>query len=396
MSDDFPAWDSSELVSGWAGLPPLDGVRRADACVVGLGGSGLAAIEELLDQGLSVIGVDAGRVAAGAAGRNGGFLTAGPAVALSVSTPGFSHADKVSLWRLTLAERDHLVSLLGPSIVQPLDWVHIAGMVGGPRTDEESSWEAAELAEIAGEPAALRSIGIDAEGYDGPLGRGFRVAAQARVNPAERAFLLARTLGGRGAALFEHSPATSVRPGLVSTARGAVEAPLIVVAVDGRLERVVPSLRGHVTTYRLQMLSTAPLPRSVLGGVGVSARSGYEWMQQDDAGRLLIGGGRDRFADAERTVSASTTAEVQRWIESIARRLCDRAAVPLRVEHRWAASVGYTDDRRPLCLPVDEGVVAIGGYSGNGNLVGPVSARAAVRHLVAGEPVPGWFRSALA
>lgn len=392
MSDNLPAWDDSPLVSGWAGLPALDGVRRADACVVGLGGSGLAAIEELLELGLSVVGVDAGRVAAGAAGRNGGFLTAGPASGLSVETPGFSRADKVSLWRLTLAERDHLASLLGASVVRPLDWVHIAGMVGGPRSAEEERWEAAELAEIAGEPAALRAIGVAAEEYDGPLGRGFRVAAQARVNPAERALLMARLLGDRGAVLFEHSPVVSIRPGAVGTTGGRVEAPLIVVAVDGRLERVVPALRGRVTTYRLQMLSTAPLPRPVLDGAGVSARSGYDWMQQDDAGRLLIGGGRDRYPDDERTADADATEQVQRWIESVAGRVCGS---PVRVEHRWAASVGYTDDRRPLCLPVEDGVVAIGGYSGNGNLVGPVAARAAVRHLVAGEPIPRWFRSTL-
>ena len=69
-------WDAD---LDWPGLPPLPGDRVADACVVGLGASGLAAIEEFAARGLSVVGVDAGRVAAGAAGRNGGFLLGGPA-----------------------------------------------------------------------------------------------------------------------------------------------------------------------------------------------------------------------------------------------------------------------------------------------------------------------------
>ena len=51
---------------------------RAQVCVVGLGGSGLAALEELRTRGVEVVGVDAVAVGAGAAGRNG--RTARPAV----------------------------------------------------------------------------------------------------------------------------------------------------------------------------------------------------------------------------------------------------------------------------------------------------------------------------
>lgn len=55
-------WDDDPVVAAWAGRPPLAADTTADACVVGLGGSGLAVIEALVERGLSVIGVDAGRV----------------------------------------------------------------------------------------------------------------------------------------------------------------------------------------------------------------------------------------------------------------------------------------------------------------------------------------------
>jgi hypothetical protein len=48
-------------------------------------------------------------------------------------------------------------------------------------------------------------------------------------------------------------------------------------------------------------------------------------------------------------------------------------------------------DGRALCAAVDDGVMAIGGYNGTGNLVGPVAARAAIAHLLDGSPVPGCF-----
>ena len=56
---------------------PLEGEVAADVCVVGLGGSGLAAVGAALDAGASVVGLDAGPLGGGAAGRNGGFLLAG-------------------------------------------------------------------------------------------------------------------------------------------------------------------------------------------------------------------------------------------------------------------------------------------------------------------------------
>ena len=45
--------------------------------MVGLGGSGLSALNELVNMGYKVVGIDAKDVGAGAAGRNGGFLLAG-------------------------------------------------------------------------------------------------------------------------------------------------------------------------------------------------------------------------------------------------------------------------------------------------------------------------------
>ena len=49
-------------------LPSLGGEVQADVCVVGLGGSGLAAVRALAARGLGVVGLDADEVACGAAG----------------------------------------------------------------------------------------------------------------------------------------------------------------------------------------------------------------------------------------------------------------------------------------------------------------------------------------
>ncbi len=61
----------------WRGFDALRGDVVTDVCVIGLGGSGLAAVHRLLELGQRVVAIDAGQVASGAAGRNGGFLLAG-------------------------------------------------------------------------------------------------------------------------------------------------------------------------------------------------------------------------------------------------------------------------------------------------------------------------------
>ena len=366
-------WDADPVVTSWPGLPELDGDVSADACVVGLGGSGLAAVDALVDRGLRVVGLDAGRVGAGAAGRNGGFLLGGPALFLHEAIGRWGADAAVGLYQATLAELDAIEQRLGPDVVRRTGSIRLAGLPGDPVDDDEAAERAAELADCAALADALREHGLDVEDYDGPLGRGVFLPDDASMNPAVRVVSLADQLRLR-AHLFERSPVRSVAPGRVDTARGVVSAGVVIVAVDGRLELVLPQLAGRVRTARLQMLSTAPVAPGRLP-CPVYGRWGYDYAQQTADGRLFVGGGRDRFLDAEWTADTEPTAGVQAYIETVATRMAGR---PVDVTHRWAASVGFTHDGRPLCVEVDDGVIAVGGYNGTGNLVGPVAARAAV------------------
>lgn len=135
------------------------------------------------------------------------------------------------------------------------------------------------------------------------------------------------------------------------------------------------------------MLSTAPVPPGRLP-CPVYGRWGYDFAQQDSLGRLYVGGGRDSRADEEWTMRTDPTEPVQDEIEGVARRMAGR---DIDVATRWGASVSFTDDKRAVCAEVDDGVFACGGYSGTGNLVGPVAARAAVSFALDGTKPPGYF-----
>ena len=382
-------WDVDPVVSGWGGLAPLPGDRRADACVVGLGASGLAAVETLIERGLSVIGVDAGRVAAGAAGRNGGFLLGGPAPFLHDAIAQWGKS-AVELYRETLAELDRLGAILPAGALRRAGSIRLAGLPGDVRDELEQADREREIKDCADHAAALRDHGIAVEDYDGELGQGIFLPDDAAVNPAVRAIELARRLTGR-AELHEHTRVERIEHGAVHTEHGTVHADAVVVAVDGRLDRLLPALAAQVRTARLQMLATAPVSPGRLP-CPVYGRWGYDYAQQDETGRMYVGGGRDRCTDAEWTDSTEPTPMVQGHIEDIAERM---AAGPVEITHRWAASVGFTEDGRPLCARVSPGVVVIGGYNGTGNLVGPVAARAAVDLVLDDLEPPSYFTTTL-
>jgi gamma-glutamylputrescine oxidase len=383
-------WDEDPLVAAWPGLAPLSGDRTADACVVGLGGSGLAAVAELVERGLSVVGVDAGRVAAGATGRNAGFLLGGPAMFLHHAIAHWGADAAVGLYHQTMTELDRIEALLGPGVVARTGSIRLAGLPGEPRSAAEAADRSTEMADCAAHSAALRAHGFAVEDYDGPLGTGLFLPDDAATNPARRALGLAAALSS-AAELHEQTPAVRVEPGRVSTTRGLVSAAVVIVAIDGRLELLLPQLAGRVRTARLQMLASAPVPVGRLP-CPAYARWGYDYAQQSADGRLFVGGGRDRFMAQEWTAEAGPTAAVQAYLEDLAARFAGR---PVGVTHRWAASAGYTPDGRPMCAEVADGVVAVGGYNGTGNLVGPVAARSAVALALDGTRPPPAFASHL-
>ena len=359
---DRPVWDKDS----WAGLAPLDGDAAADLCVVGLGGSGLAAVDEGLRLGKSVVGVDAGAVAGEAAGRNGGFLLAGMSVSYNEARDRWGRETAQKVYRMSLDELDRILT-------QPA-----SRRTGSLRIADSD----AELDDISLELAALREDGFEAEPYDGPEGPGMHLAYDGVCNPMQRARDLVPGLVEKDAALYENTRVTSIEPNRVITELGAIEAERIVVAVDGRIELLLPELKGRVRTARLEMLSTEPM--AIRYTKANYTAYGYIYWQQLPDGRLAIGGLRDRFAEHSWSVQPGPTDEVQSALDGY----LDDLGIEAAVECRWAGHAAYTEDRAPIYEEIRAGAFVVGGYCGHGNVLGSVYGRAAVRSAFAGAKEP--------
>lgn len=354
-----PVWD----VGPAPDLPRLEGDVEADVCVVGLGGSGLACAGELVRLGARVVGVDAGRVGGGAAGRNGGFLLAGLALFYHDAVARYGRERALALYRLTLDELDRL-ELETPALVS---------RTGSLRIAESED----ELADCALQLAAMQADALSVERYEGPEGVGLLVPGDGTFQPLARCRVLATRVAAEGARLFERSPVTRIDASGVRTERGLVRARQIVVAVDGCLERLLPELSIRVRTARLQMLATEPTTEVHLTRP-VYARWGYDYWQQRPDGAIALGGARDIAGESEWTTNATPTPAVQAALE---RRLREQLGVRAPISHRWAASVGYTPDYLPVVAEVRPAVWAIGGYCGTGNVIGALLGRGVARWL---------------
>jgi len=352
-----PVWDDGI----WAPLPELTERTTADVCVIGLGGSGLTAVEELLALGKRVVGIDAGMVGGGAAGRNGGVLRAGVRLPHHLAIPDIGHERALELYRRTAVEIDRLDEDT-PGLVRRVGTLRIAG-------------NDADRADCARQLDVMRTDGIAVEAYDGPLGHGVFTPRNGAFDPLAWCRTRAKRAIGRGARLHERSAAVEFGGRGVVTQRGRVSCAAVIVAVDGRLDALVPSLAGTVRTARLQMLATAPEP-TVRIPCPMSLAGGFNYTQQLPDGRIALGGGRHIAMDTEWTSDESPTAQIQSYLDGVLR---DQLGVRAPITHRWAANVAYTPNGLPILREVDPNVWVIGAYSGTGILLGALCGRAVAR-----------------
>ena len=358
-----PLWEDGR----WQALPQLEASIETDVCVIGLGGSGLSAVHRALELRQRVVGIDAGQVAGGAAGRNGGFVMAGLAAFYHDAVAELGRDRARAIYQLSLEQTDKIL-LEAPEFGQQPGSLRIA-------LSED------ELEDCRFEAEALRLDGFEVEDYTGPEGQGLLFPKGSVFNPLLRCRKLARSVLEKGARLFENSPVIDLQPHLVRTARAEITAKHIIVAVDGKLELLLPELKGRVRTARLQMLGTEPttevtIPRPVY------LRYGYEYYQQLANGSIALGGFRDKAKETEWTVDALPSDFIQ---QHLTRFLREHLGVKAVISHRWAASVSYAQGVLPYFGEARPGVWAIGGYSGTGNVIGALCGLGVCEKVILGR-----------
>jgi len=356
--------------------PALDRDLEVEACVIGGGVGGLSCARRLAENGVETVLLEAGTVAGGASGRNGGFLIAGVALFHNDARERLGAERASAMYAATLEAQREVIALaqeLGAG-----DAVRQIGLIRLAVSEEEAE-------HVRDHAAALREDGFPGETIE----RAYLPPALQRIglvgcltphdcalHPARWYRLLAAAAERAGARIYEGTrvsgPVAAPGEGPVITSNGLVKAASVVVAADGALPVLVPEYAGRVRSRRLHMVATAPVPPAM--ETMVYARWGFEYLQQRLDGRILVGGFSDVDADDSYTDSDAGSPLI--W-ERVERYLREDLGVQPEITHRWAGVVGYSDDSLPYVgeVPGRDGLYVSGGYSGVGNVPGFMCGR---------------------
>ena len=263
---------------------------RADVAVIGGGVTGCSCALTLAEGGLRVRLHEAGEIAAGASGRNGGFALRGATAAYDRTRNDLGADPARRLMSLTERALDRMEQLAGDAFRR----------VGSFRLAADVD----ERAELRREHDALREDGFAVDWVDElapPLDRLYVGAIHhppdGALYPARWVRRLAVLAATAGADIREHDP----------VGVHGLDADVVVVAGDGFTATLLPELGAVVRPTRGQVLATEPLPEIRYGSPHY-ARAGYDYWQQLLDGRLVLGGSRDASLETEETDVVATTA----------------------------------------------------------------------------------------
>ena len=139
-----------------------------------------------------MVGIDAGAVAGGAAGRNGGFLLAGGYPFYHDAVERWGRERARTVYRLTLEEMDRIEAAV-PGAVRRVGSLRIAA-------------SAEEAEDCARQREAMLADDLAVERYRGPEGEGLLIPTDGAFDPLQRCRLLAERGASRRALASSRAP----------------------------------------------------------------------------------------------------------------------------------------------------------------------------------------------
>jgi gamma-glutamylputrescine oxidase len=344
---------------------PLEGEVEAEVCVIGGGLAGLATALGLAERGIKTALLEARRIAWGASGRNGGFVSPGFSLGVDslVKRVGLDRA--TALYRLTREAMTLIRSRIDRFAI-PCDPVE--GVVIASWFDDRAAMERAaafrreRLAEdaIFWPRETLRDHYRSRRYYDGIL-----LADSFHMHPLNFAAGIAAAAARTGAALHEDSAVTDHRARgnlqIVETARGRVAAEQVVYCCSGYIHGLEPRLSRATLPVGTYVLLTEPLGERLRDAIRAphalaDTRFASDYYRPLGDGRLLWGGRVGAFGPPA-NLAQVMLGDLLKVYPQLA---------GLRAEVAWPGTMGYATHKMPQIGRLRPGVWYNMGYGGHG------------------------------
>jgi len=349
---------------------PLQGPEQADVVVVGGGFAGLSAALELSARGLSVVLLEADRVASGASGRNGGQAIVGYASGQGPFQEQLGAADARRAWDMSLQAVDLIEQRIARHGIA-CDWQRGYTYVADSPKKARALREECDEHNRLGVPSTWAKGADVARFIDSPrYVAAFHEQRSGHLHPLKYALGLAQAAQAAGVRIYEHSPVTGLQRGatlVASTPQGTVRARFGVLAGNCTLSaygpQVAPEIAPRIMPVGTYIVGTEPLDpalcrRLIPNNAAVCDNNFVLDYFRFSADRRMLFGGRVSY----------TTLTPQNLKAVIAQRMgvVFPALKDVPVEFVWGGFVDISMNRAPDFGRLGDNLYYLQGFSGHG------------------------------
>lgn len=358
----FETWYEATADRGTARRQLAENIE-CETCIVGGGLAGLTTAHQLAEAGRSVALLEARRLAWGASGRNGGFVSSGFALGASELTAHAGLEAAQAMFRLSTEGTEFIrqnTERLDPSLKMGDGWI-VAMRHDDP--DGAMQWAETMNRDFA-HPVSLLTAEQTRLVLRSP--RYYQSVSDPNafhIHPLRYALALAEESERAGAKIFEETPALAVaresNVSVVRTPSGSIRARHVVFCVSALDRQILPRIGRAVLPVATYVAVTQPMHQDAIltGSAIADTRRAGDYYRIIEEGRILWGG--------RITTRIGEPSRLAMRMKSDMLSVYPQLGNPV-IDYAWAGLMGYALHKMPLIGQLDDGVWYATAFGGHG------------------------------
>lgn len=348
----------------------LEGDIGVDVCVIGAGYTGLSSALYLAKKGIKVVVLEAGSIASGASGANGGQVSGGMRRDQVYLEKKFGKSRAKALWKVGEMAKHHTKTLVDEfsidcdyknGIAHPNHKKSFCGESKAYVEHMNREYNYSDLRYV--DDKQMQELTGSETFYGGSYDK-----AEAHLHPLNYALGIAKAAIDCGAKIFENSPVLSYHEQQgsmkIKCANGSVIADRIVLACNGYLGALEKRLDAKILPMNNYIVATKPLSEEMVQRINpkdiafADSRFVVNYFRLSADKRLLFGGGENYSKNLSNhilPIVSKPLAVIYPFLRGV------------QIDYAWGGKLAITMNRLPYFKSLfGDKVLSAQGYSGQG------------------------------